>query len=559
MTESSSAASPTAHYATPEAFLADLDEFVRRVKDPEQTRPEDAQRLRALLAQAEAYSQSGRFEVAATAYERLLAIMPQFEAAAADAEQTVTEPSQAVSPANEPAPSAAMTEAGAGEHEAKPQGAAQPVNPSPSPAVTPPGATGAPTGRRIVRVERKKIRPYRSPDASGAPPIVEEIQRTPTAAGYRALASIPTASRPGGSRRWLPALVASLILVAVALGTLIYRDALLEMMGLDTARLPTTVASAGRTATLAPAVAIRTPSPVKLPTNNPATHIAPTNTLSSSVSSNTATAVATPPSAVSPSSDGGAPAAATGAADPTATPTLTATPTTVPSATAMPTQTETPVPTDTPTATPSLTPSPWPTMIFTGQDPLAGATSVLFSETFDTPGNNWNLVNTGFSLSQFQEGKLIITLKNRHTVAWLLSALPYRQDFFAMITVTSPNCNGDDDFGLDFRAADDDNQFQFGISCSGRYGVQERENGAVSLVVVPTHSDAIKTGPGAVNELGVRAEGKQISLYVNRQFLTRVDVATKAEGRFGTYASAFDTPNLIAQFDNFTAWSLTTP
>ncbi len=556
MTEPSSTASPASHYASPEAFLADLDEFVRRVQDPEQTRPEDAQRLHALLAQAEAYSQSGRFEVAATAYERLLAIMRQFEPAAGDAEQTETEPSQANSLAKEPAPPAARTEAKAAEPEAKPQDDSQPVNPSPSPVVTQPGA---PAGRRIVHVERRKIRPYRSPDANGAPPIVEEIQRTPTTAGYRALASIPTSSQPGGSRRWLPALVASLILVAVALGSLIYRDALLGLMGLDTARLPITVAAVGRTATPAPAVAIRTPSPVRLPTNDPSTHVAPTNTLSGSVSSNSATVVAAPPSATSTSSGGGALAGATIAADPSASPTASATRTPVPSATPTPTETQTPVPSDTPTPTPSLTPTPWPTMIFAGPDPLAGATSVLFSETFDAVDNFWNLVDTGFSRTQIQEGQLVFTLKNRHTLAWVLSALPERQNFFAMITVTSPNCTGDDGFGLDFRAVDDDNQFQFGVSCNGRYVVQERRNGAVILVIMPTHSDAIKTGPGVVNELGVRAVGTQLDLYVNRQFLTRVDVATAPRGLFGAYASASETLNLVAQFDDFTAWSLTAP
>jgi len=125
--------------------------------------------------------------------------------------------------------------------------------------------------------------------------------------------------------------------------------------------------------------------------------------------------------------------------------------------------------------------------------------------------------------------------------------------------VTSPNCDGSDDFGLDFRVQDDSNQFQFGISCEGRYRVQERQNGIPRLVVVPTLSQAIKTGAGAVNELGVRAEGKQLSLYVNRTFLTRVDLPEETKGHFGAYISSSATLTLTAQFDNLTVWGIGAP
>ena len=59
--------------------------------------------------------------------------------------------------------------------------------------------------------------------------------------------------------------------------------------------------------------------------------------------------------------------------------------------------------------------------------------------------------------------------------------------------------------------------------------------------------------------LGVRAEGKQLSLYVNRQFLTRVDTETVTKGRFGVYVSAAATSGLTAQFDNFIAWGMKAP
>jgi hypothetical protein len=198
-------------------------------------------------------------------------------------------------------------------------------------------------------------------------------------------------------------------------------------------------------------------------------------------------------------------------------------------------------------------------MIFTGPDPLAGTTGILFNETFDPRVYYWGVGETSFSRSLIKPGQLEINLKTRSAITWVFAGLPDTQDFFAMITASSPNCDGSDNFGLDFRAVDDGTHFQFGVSCDGRYRLQERQNGVVRILVFPTPSDAIKSGPGAVNELGVRAEGKQISLYVNRQFLTRVDVDNLTKGRFGAYTNSSATLNLTVEFSNFIAWGLTTP
>jgi hypothetical protein len=543
MTESSAAPSPESRYASPEAYLAELDEFVQRVQNPEHTRPDDAQKLRALLTQAEAYLQAGRYEVAATAYERLLAIMRQFDTTSGDVEPTVTPPAEADAVAKESGSAATPAEARPAVAEdnrpAESQPAAveelrvAPANPPSGPVPAAPGTGGTSTRRRIVHVERKKIRPYRSPDAaSAAPPVVDEIQRTPAPTDYRPLATIPTGSRPAAARQWLPILVAGLVLVAVVLGGFVYRDTLLGMVGLGQpdVKPPTSVAAVGRTATVTPlAPASRTPSPVKLPTNIPTTHIAPTNTLLASVISITSTAAATP------------------------------TPMVVASASPTPTTTETQAPTETPTATATPSPSPLPTMIFTGPDPLAGTTGILFNETFDPRVYYWGVGETSFSRSLIRQGQLEINLKTRGAITWVFAGVPDTQDFFAMITASSPDCDGGDNFGLDFRAVDDGTHFQFGVSCDGRYRLQERQNGVVSVLVFPTPSDAIKSGPGAVNELGVRAEGKQISLYVNRQFLTRVDVDTLTKGRFGAYTNSSATLNLTVEFSNFIAWGLTAP
>jgi hypothetical protein len=522
MTESSSALSSESRYDTPEAYLAELDNFVRRVQSSEPRQAGDAEMLHTLLAQAEAYMQAGQYEVAATAYERLLVVMRQFEAAEAAGDPTAATPA----PADSQPSTFSQT--------------AAPTSPAPGPALAAPATIDASTpGRRIVHVERKKILPYRSPGANASAPIVEEIQRTPAPAGYRPLAAIPTKTgRPAAPRRWAPVLVTVIILAGAALSLLVYRDTIMGLIGLGNVQTPTGVAAIGRTTTVVAEVpASLTPSAIKLPTNIVTTHLAPTNVLSASVGSNTPAPTAT--RTVIPS--------LTSTATRTVTPSIT------------PTPTPTPPPSDTPTATSTVTPTPLPPMIFTGPNPLLGTTGVLFSDSFEPQAYNWGAVETGYSLNRIKDGQLEITLKRRYDVAWRFAEVPDTQDFFAMITVTSPNCDGGEHFGLDFRTVNDGTQFQFGITCDGRYRLLERQNGKSRLVIVPTPSNVIYRGPGAVNELGVRAEGKQISLYVNRQFLTRADVDTLTKGRFGVYVNASNTLSLAAQFDNFIVWGMPAP
>ena len=193
-------------------------------------------------------------------------------------------------------------------------------------------------------------------------------------------------------------------------------------------------------------------------------------------------------------------------------------------------------------------------MIFTGPDPLAGTTQVLFEENFNPKTYYWGVGETGFSRSRIVNNALEITAKTPHSIAWLFGGVPLGQNFFEMATVTSGICGKDDHYGLVLRGETDSNLLLFGITCDGRYRLQQYQGGTQRLLVLPTPSEAVKTGPGAVNELGVRAEGKQISLYVNRQFLTRVDTTNLSKGRFGAYVNSTATANLTASFTEFRAW-----
>jgi hypothetical protein len=560
MTDPSSVPASKPSYASPEAYLAELDEFVQSVQSAGTAGPADAETLRSLLGQAELYLQAGQYPVAATAYERLLVIMRHFEGtmeagaarerlAATPAQPAAAESTPAAEEANtveppatapDPAPAEDAAETAEADLTAPPEEFVRapetPPAPRPRPAAasfaTPPPGGASASGpafippdtalprRRVVHVERKRIRPYRSPDTdTSRPPELDEIQRP--AAGFRLSTPIPSTSQQRLWRRLLP-----LALITVVLATAVWvffvffnGNSLLAVAGLGgttpTARIVATQPAPSLTLAIAGLTRV-------------------------AVQTATQTAPASPKASVTPA------VIATSTSAPTSTPS--------PTLTNTPPPTETPTETATPTATATDTPSPTPTMVFTGPDPLAGATQFLFEENFNPKTYYWLLGETTFGRSRINNGALEITTKTTHSIAWVFGGMAQGLNFFEMATVKSGACNKDDHFGLVLRAESDSNLILFGVTCDGRYRLQQNQGGIRRLLVLPTASDAIQTGLGAVNELGVRAEGKQISLYVNRQFLTRVETTDLSRGSFGAYVQATTTANLTVSFGSFRAW-----
>ena len=76
------------------------------------------------------------------------------------------------------------------------------------------------------------------------------------------------------------------------------------------------------------------------------------------------------------------------------------------------------------------------------------------------------------------------------------------------------------DVGVLFWKRDNDNYYMAAISPDGIAVVSRYLNGQWLTIVNPIHSDAIKTGPGAVNEIEVTNRGNAGSLYVNDTKIT---------------------------------------
>jgi len=278
----------------------------------------------------------------------------------------------------------------------------------------------------------------------------------------------------------------------------------------------------------------------------------------------TAAVTATPP-AFQPAATAAAKPSATASPRPTDTPT--------PAFTAQPTATEVPAATDTPTispptatvpsptssATASATPTPLPTFTPTsaGPDPMANAGSVLFEETFAPARYYWGTGKSQFSGISVAGGAMTVIVKQPRRVVWTFSGAPASPDFYFSGTVTATTCVAGDNFGLAFRAKDDSALFLYGISCDGRYLLTQYVGGAAHPLVAPDEAEAIVSGQGAANQLGVRAAGRQLDLYANGQFLATATADATGQGLFGVYAASAQTSGLTAAFSQLEAWVVT--
>jgi len=76
------------------------------------------------------------------------------------------------------------------------------------------------------------------------------------------------------------------------------------------------------------------------------------------------------------------------------------------------------------------------------------------------------------------------------------------------------------DVGVLFWRRDNDNYYMAAISPDGIAVVSRYLNGQWVTIVNPSHSDTIKTGSGAVNEIEITTRGNAGSLYINGTKLT---------------------------------------
>ncbi|MEP7199295.1 MAG: hypothetical protein ABI874_05700, partial [Chloroflexota bacterium] len=112
------------------------------------------------------------------------------------------------------------------------------------------------------------------------------------------------------------------------------------------------------------------------------------------------------------------------------------------------------------------------------------------------------------------------------------------------------------EYGIVFRMTDDGKSFYgFTLTRDGKYTVWRCESPCTDStdfvdLISYTVSNAVKAGT-ATNHIKIVAQGNQIAMYVNDQWLNTVTDSTFASGTLGFFLNSRD-PNGKAAFDNLT-------
>jgi hypothetical protein len=211
-------------------------------------------------------------------------------------------------------------------------------------------------------------------------------------------------------------------------------------------------------------------------------------------------------------------------------------------------ETATPTPTETPTA------SPTPTLSDT--DPALTLGDPDWVDTMDD-GNNWPTGYNDYTSIEFSDGYLKLTAE-LDMDGWRLT-WPYLSDFYLEVAVKSPDCEGNDHYGLMFRVPDGtqaNKGYLFGITCDGKYSLRRWNSQVMYFPVDWTTSDAILTGENVENVLGVMAKEGTLMLYINGQKVDEVTDSNYLAGSFGLFVGGTNVEDLTVWVDRIRYWEI---
>ncbi|MFU8826261.1 MAG: family 16 glycoside hydrolase [Brevefilum sp.] len=210
-------------------------------------------------------------------------------------------------------------------------------------------------------------------------------------------------------------------------------------------------------------------------------------------------------------------------------------------------------PTQTPA--PADTPQPTPTATLAETDPALTLGSPDWVDNMNND-DNWPTGFSEYSAIAFSDGFLKLTALSAvdgWRVTW-----PTIDDFYLEATLQTPDCSGNDHYGLMFRVPADSQAgkgYLFGITCDGRYGLRRWDGTVMHFPVNWTAHNAIIKGENVVNKLGVMAQGQNLALYINGQKVQEIADANYLEGKFGFFVGGTNVEDLTLWVDQVRYWT----
>jgi hypothetical protein len=214
-----------------------------------------------------------------------------------------------------------------------------------------------------------------------------------------------------------------------------------------------------------------------------------------------------------------------------------------------------------PTPTVFFTPTPTLTPTVSSDDPISFLGQPAGRDMLDN-GAGFGIDAAGYeddyTRITISEGSMFIA--NSSTVGWRGWRVrpPALQNAYIEGTFTTHGCTGADQYGLVVRAPDyvSGHGYYFALTCDGRFNLTRWTDAGTSVVVANTQHNAIRSGSGQVNRVGIMLRGTNFRLYVNGVVVQEVnDDVILESGFYGPHISGVS-GTMVVSLDEISYWNL---
>ena len=204
--------------------------------------------------------------------------------------------------------------------------------------------------------------------------------------------------------------------------------------------------------------------------------------------------------------------------------------------------------------TPSNTPAATP-------DPNEALGDVIYQDNLDGTGGWFWTFSDDVATIGVVDGKLKGVMKTANA-GWRFTISPDTLQFSSQqvrLAAHIVTCGDNDEYGLMFRVKSEADKpdfydgYLFKLRCGGAARLELVQGSQTTALVDWTTSPAIKTGPGADNNLLVWAAGGDFRFYVNDQYMFSAQDSTLTTGFYGIYLYDRTAGGLTVNYDSLVA------
>jgi hypothetical protein len=209
-----------------------------------------------------------------------------------------------------------------------------------------------------------------------------------------------------------------------------------------------------------------------------------------------------------------------------------------------------------------LAPSP----AFAQDDPDAIAAQIqtvrsaapVYYESFRVDDGGWDTSATDDVIPYYTAGTLHLWVGAPETVGYSLSSWE-AGDFFLEVDSYQVDGSLNNEFGVIFRYLDADNYYYFSVSSDGYYAFYRYLDGVWDPIIEWTASDAIATGEGSANWLGLFAVGNRLTFLINDYIVDTIYDDSFDYGGLGLTVGAIEEGGIDVAFDDLSLWDAAGP